>query len=145
MENLRAGGILLAKVHQLSGRIFTRLLKQHGLHEVNPAQGRILFVLWQIDQIPMHELAKRTSLGKSTLTTMLDRLERDGFVQRLADPRNRRTVLVRRTMKDEAFRQGFVSVSEEMIELWYRRFSDAERDQFEIFLGRILDNLEAEE
>jgi len=145
MEKLRAGGFLLAKVHRLSGRVFTRLLKRHSLHEINPAQGRILFVLGQTEPIPMHELAKRTSLGKSTLTTMLDRLEQDGFVERLSAPDDRRSVLVRRTTKDESFRHAFAGVSEKMTELWYRGISDAERDQFEAVLERILDNLEAAE
>lgn len=143
MADLRGGGFLLAKVHRLSGRIFSRVLKRRQLHEINPAQGRILFVLWQRDTMPMHELAKQTSLGKSTLTAMLDRLEGEGYVERVADPEDRRTVLVRRTMKDEAFRRAFLEVSEEMTGLWYRGFSDTERDQFEGFLARILVNLEA--
>ena len=145
MDTLRSGGFLLAKVHQASGRVFSRLLKDHQLHEINPAQGRILFALWEADEIPMHELARRTSLGKSTLTAMLDRLEHDGYVERVPAPGDRRTVLVRRTRKDEAFRQSFLAVSAEMTELWYRGFSEDERDRFESFLARILANVEAEE
>lgn len=143
MDDLRPGGFLLAKVHQASGRVFSRLLKDHQLHEINPAQGRILFTLWQADEIPMHELARRTSLGKSTLTAMLDRLEHDGYVERVPAPGDRRTVLVRRTLKDEAFRQSFLAVSAEMTELWYNGFAEDERDRFESFLARILTNLEA--
>lgn len=142
---LRPGGMLLAKVHQAAGRVFARLLKRHGLREVNPAQGRILFALWQADAVPMHELARRTSLGKSTLTAMLDRLERDGYVARAPAPGDRRTVIVRRTLKDEAFRQAFLAVSAEMTELWYRGLREAERDRFERTLARILENLEAAE
>ena len=145
MDALRSGGFLLAKVHQASGRVFSSLLKDHQLHEINPAQGRILFALWEADEIPMHELARRTSLGKSTLSAMLDRLEHDGYVERVPAPGDRRTVLVRRTRKDEAFRQSFLAVSAQMTELWYRGFSEDERDRFESSLARILANLEAED
>lgn len=145
METLRPGGFLLAKVHQASGRVFSRLLRDHGLHEINPAQGRILVALWQSDGIPMHELARRTSLGKSTLTAMLDRLEQDGYVERVPAPGDRRTILVRRTLKDEAFRHAFLRVSADMTELFYRGLSEDERDRFEGFLARILANLEAAE
>ncbi|HYD29841.1 MAG TPA: MarR family transcriptional regulator [Azospirillaceae bacterium] len=145
MAALRGGGFLLAKVHHLSGRVFSRLLKRHRLDEINPAQGRILFVLWEQDDIPMHELARRTALGKSTLTAMLDRLERDGYVERVPAPDSRRSVLVRRTRKDEVFRQGFVAVSREMTELWYRGFDEAGRQRFEDDLARIFANLEAAE
>jgi DNA-binding MarR family transcriptional regulator len=145
MAKLRKGGFLLSKVHRLSGRVFARLLKNHGLQEINPAQGRILFVLWDADEIPIHELARRTSLGKSTISTMLDRLVIDGFVARRTDPDNRRTVLVRSTVKDEAIRRTFVAVSEEMTKLWYRGLSEGSRDQFEAVLAHILDNLESAE
>ena len=79
MKKQRQGGFILSKIHQLSGRIFTRMLKDHGVNEINPAQGRILFVLWCHDGISINELAKETSLGKSTMTSMLDRLEQMGF------------------------------------------------------------------
>ena len=49
MKHQREGGFLMAKIHQTAGRIFTRLLKEHGISEINPAQGRIMFVLWRED------------------------------------------------------------------------------------------------
>ena len=41
------GGILITKIKQLQGRIFEKLLDEHGISEFNGAQGRILFVLWE--------------------------------------------------------------------------------------------------
>lgn len=145
MTRLRPGGFLLSKVHRTSGRLLGRMLKEHDLDQINPAQGRILFVLWQDDDLPTTELARRTGLGKSTMTSMLDRLEAAGYVERVSRPGDRRTIHVRRTLKDEAFRQAFLEVSEQMTAIWYKGFSEEERDQFDAFLARILANLEAEE
>ena len=142
-EGLREGGLLLAKVHQLSGRRLAEKLRRFGIDEINPAQGRILFVLWQEDDLPIHELAKRTSLGKSTLTSMLDRLEDGCYVRRILSTGYRRVVSVQRTMKDESFRRAFLSLSEEMTEEWYRGFTEEECATFEAHLRRILANLEA--
>jgi DNA-binding MarR family transcriptional regulator len=88
------GGFLLSKVHQLMGRVFNRLLREHGI-EFNSAQGRILFVLWKGDGIPITELAEETMLGKSTLTSMLDRLEEAGHIRRERSPEDRRVTLIR--------------------------------------------------
>lgn len=82
MKTQREGGFLIAKIHQLSGRIFAKIMKKSGIDEINPAQGRILFVLWNKDEIPISELSKKTMLSKSTLTSMLDRLEKAGYVIR---------------------------------------------------------------
>ncbi|MEN6424592.1 MAG: MarR family winged helix-turn-helix transcriptional regulator [Phycisphaerales bacterium] len=141
MKHQNQGGFLVAKLHQLGGRIFARLLKEHGVDQINPAQGRIMFVLWREDGIPIHELARRTRLGKSTLTSMLDRLERAGMLERTADPDDRRRILIRRTMKDKALETLYVQVSEEMTGIWYRGFTDAQILVLERELQRILDNL----
>lgn len=143
MKELREGGFLMAKVHQIAGRIFARKLKEQGIEEINPAQGRILFVLWKEDDIPISELARRTALEKSTLTSMLDRLEESGFVERVRSTEDRRTILLRRTEKDKACQKVYVEVSKEMNELFYAGLSEEEVDQFEGVLRHILETLTA--
>ncbi len=118
------------------------MLKAHGI-KINPAQGRILFALWQNDGIPIGELAKRTSLQKSTLTSMLDRLEQTGHLRRIPSREDRRQVLIQRTAKDRAWEKRYVRVSQEMTDVFYRGFSPAQVDRFEKDLEWILQNLVA--
>ena len=141
MKYQREGGFLIAKIHQLSGRILARKLREYQIHEINPAQGRILFALWKADGIPIGELGKRTSLGNSTLTSMLDRLEKAGFVMRLRSQEDRRVVLISRTEKDRAWQEAYIQVSREMTDLFYDEFSENEIDEFENYLRRIFRNL----
>ncbi len=137
----REGGFLIAKIHQLSGRIFSRMLKKYKIEEINPSQGRIMYVLWQNDGISIHELAKRTQLGKSTMTSMLDRLEKSGYLVREPLKDDRRKILIRRTEKDRALQDLYDQVSSEMTELTYENFTEEEIDLFENYLKRILNNL----
>lgn len=141
MKGQRRGGFLIAKIHQVSGRIFSRILKQHNIHEINPAQGRILFVLWEHDEIPITELSRKTQLEKSTLTSMLDRLEEDGFIRRTASKEDRRKTIIKRTDKDKSFQQEYSQISDDMTAIFYKGFSDREIERFEEYLQRILDNL----
>jgi DNA-binding MarR family transcriptional regulator len=145
MSKIRQGGFLVSKIHQLSGRIFSKKLKQFRITDLNPAQGRIMFALWQKDNIPIQELAKRTSLGKSTLTRMLDRLEETGHLVRVPAADDRRKILIQLTEENKKMKQAYEDVSQEMTRLYYEGFSDAEIDQFEAFLKRILGNLEKHE
>jgi DNA-binding MarR family transcriptional regulator len=140
MKKQREGGFLIAKIHQLAGRILGRKLRQYGI-AINPAQGRIMFVLWHSDGIPINELAKKTSLGKSTLTSMLDRLESSGHVARVPCAEDRRIILVQRTEKDKAFEKLYTELSQDMTKIFYGGFRKKEIDEFEFFLSRIFDNL----
>jgi MarR family transcriptional regulator, organic hydroperoxide resistance regulator len=135
------GGFLISRVKQVQDRIFDRLLKEEGIADLNGPQGRILFVLWQHDDLPISELGQRTSLSKSALTSMLDRMEAHGYLRRSYDPADRRQIRI--TLTDEARAQSgrYLRVSARMNAIFYRGFSDREIGEFEGQLERVLGNL----
>lgn len=141
MSTARQGGFLIAKINQAAGRIFARMLRERGI-DIHPGHGRILFVLWQHGAMPIHDLAHRVSLGKSTLTNALDRLEASGDVRRVRSDEDRRSITVELTPKTAATRQIYEEVSLAMNEQFYREIPDDEIDAFEATLKRILANLE---
>jgi DNA-binding MarR family transcriptional regulator len=140
MKQQHQAGFLMAKIRQVSERIFLRRLKDYGI-EINPAQGRIMFALWQKDGIAINELVQKTKLEKSTLTSMLDRLEEMGYIRRQRCRKDRRKILICRTKKDKAMEKKYVEVSQEMTALYYEGFSADEINRFEQDLKHILNNL----
>jgi len=136
----RESGFLIAKVHQITNRIFNKMLKDYGLDELNSGKGRILFALWQRDNIPIRELSVKTQLTKSSLTTMLDRLEKKGFLSR-GRGNDRREIIVKLSGKSKKLKEDYEKISEEMTEVFYGNLTEGERDNFEDYLRRILDNL----
>ena len=140
MKSQRQAGFLMAKIRQVSGRLFERKLKEYGI-EINSAQGRIMFALWQGDGVSINELAKKTQLKKSTLTSMLDRLENMGYVRRQRCKNDRRKILIKRTNKDKTLENRYVELSQEVTKLFYKGFSKNVIDRFENNLAKILDNL----
>jgi len=141
MKYRREGGFLLAKIHYISGRILAERLREHGI-EINPAQGRIMYVLWQEDEIPIKVLAQKTALKKTTLSSMLDRLERMGYINRRPAADDRRSILISRSDKDRTWEKTYQVISKRMTDIFYEDFSDEEMKQFENFLRRILLTLE---
>ena len=109
MKQQRQAGFLMAKIRQVAGRIFERMLNKYGI-EINSAQGRIMFALWQQDNISINELAQKTQLKKSTLTSMLDRLERMGYIKRERSEKDRRIILIQRTNKDKNLEKKYVDL-----------------------------------
>lgn len=143
MKNMKAqrqAGFLMAKIRQVAGRIFERMLKEYDI-EINSAQGRIMFALWRADGVSINELAKKTQLKKSTLTSMLDRLEKMGYVRRQRCKKDRRKILIKRTKKDKMLESRYVELSQELTKPFYKGFSKSQIDRFENDLTKILDNL----
>ena len=141
MEKLREGGFLMAKIRKLSERIFAKLLRDFKITEISAAQGRVIFPLWQKDDISFQELKKKTSLSKATLSHMLDNLEKSGHIKRVPDENDKRTIKIKLTKKNKALQDKFIQVSNEMREIYYKDFTEEEIDEFESYLRRLLANL----
>lgn len=139
------GGYLISRIKQTGTRIFDRMLDESGIDEFNGAQGRILYVLWQQDGITISRLSARTSLANTTLTSMLDRMEDSGLIERKPDPNDRRSRLIALTDKARELRGDYDRISQRMNVLYYAGFTDSEIVMFEGYLQRVLSNLEMEE
>lgn len=141
MKNGRTeGGTLISQIHQVSQRVWYDILSKNGLEDLAGARGRVIFTLWNQDNIPIKKLVEKTSLDKATLTGIIDRLERDGYVKRIPSPEDKRATLITRTGKDEIFKSKIGDVSDQQNALFYKGFSTKEIKEFEEYLKRILDN-----
>jgi DNA-binding MarR family transcriptional regulator len=136
------GGFLISQIKQLQGRVFERILSESKIDAFNGAQGRILYVLWEYERMTISEIGRLTSLAKTTLTGMLDRMERNGLIERIPDANNRRQIIVSITEKAKEYHKAYEQVSERMNELFYHGFSKTEISEFEDKLRRIISNLE---
>ncbi|MDD6037465.1 MAG: MarR family winged helix-turn-helix transcriptional regulator [bacterium] len=139
------GGTLISQVNQVSGRIWNRILRDHGMEDLEGARGRVVFALWGNDKVPIKTLCEKTSLDKSTLTGIIHRLVRDGYVEKLSDETDRRNTLIKLTGKEKRFADKMEEVSAPMNEIFYKGFTDDEIILFEEFLARILVNCKSEE
>jgi len=135
------GGFLITQIKQIGSRIFEKLLVKAGVEEFNGAQGRILYVLWQEDGVPIVELSRKTGLAKTSLTNMLERMETENLVMRIADQSDKRKILISLTESARKLSHEYNKISQEMNEVYYTGFSDDEIIAFENTLQRVLSNL----
>lgn len=135
------GGNYVSQIKRLSDRILEQILAEKNIDAFNGAQGRILYVLWSRDGISLRELADKTGLAPTTLTSMVDRMEKAGLVCRMPDKKDRRKTLLALTSKAENLEQDYKAVSDKMSEIFYKGFSDEEIRTCEAMLARILDNM----
>jgi DNA-binding MarR family transcriptional regulator len=87
-------------------------LRQHwGAHAtalgLSGAQVKVLLSLVPGEAVPMRNLAERLDYDASNLTTLVDRLQRRGAVERRPDPVDRRVKALVLTAEGEQLRQTF--------------------------------------
>lgn len=137
----KMGGLLISKINFLSGRTFSKIINNRKKLEINNSQGRILFVLSKFKEMNINSLGDELSLSKSTLTSMLDRLEKSGYIKKNLNTIDKRKTLISITKKGEGVAKAYDHIIEEMTEIYYKDFTEEEIYEFEMYLEKIYSNL----
>ncbi len=88
--------IMIGKVSMAINRKLYRDFKSAGL-EFTPEQWTVLYCLWEKDGVTQQELCNKTFKDKPSMTRLIDNLEKQNFVVRIADPSDRRTNMIHLT------------------------------------------------
>jgi DNA-binding MarR family transcriptional regulator len=105
-------GFLLAKATQRWNELLAQRFAERGFHDVRPSYGSVLVPLFEEDGLRMGELAARSRLSKQTMTELVARLERDGFVERRPDETDRRAARIFLTARSRELEPVAVEVLE---------------------------------
>src|ERR1035437_3741741 len=87
-------GIELGELRRTADRLDEAVATQFGL---NRTDLRCIGILYRRGRVTAGELAEESGLTPGAITTVLDRMERDGYANRVADPSDRRRVMVTST------------------------------------------------
>jgi DNA-binding MarR family transcriptional regulator len=80
-------GFLLSKAYQRAWAILREEIEQYDL---TPPQFGLLSFLWQQDGLTQVELSEKGQIDRSTVGGLIDRLERNGLLERRQHPQDRR-------------------------------------------------------
>lgn len=136
------GGYLINQIQKISSRKFNELLKEKNIDEFNGSQGVILYSLWNNKELTIKEIGKITGLAKTSLTSMLDRMEEKGLIRRKDNSEDKRSIKIMLTDKAKELEKDYNDISNKMSNIFYKNFSDKEIDEIEKYLERIISNLE---
>ena len=119
----------------------TTVAARLGLH---PTDYKALGILERLGAMSAGDIACQSGLATASVTNLIDRLEKKGFVRRLRDGKDRRRVLVE-VVRDRISggRPLFASTIESLARL-FKRYSDRELALIADFLGRNGDRLREE-
>lgn len=132
--------LLVAFSH--SNRAMLNRLRPTGL---KPGQPKVLEYVVFNEGCTQRDIACACVMDKSTVTSVLSRMEEDGLVERRAKAGDRRVVAVFLTEAGRASASEVLACRNVVDEVAWRGLSTAERRQLSQLLGRVIDNLAADE
>jgi DNA-binding MarR family transcriptional regulator len=138
---------IIALIGTLRGHAYRFIqgeLSSHGMKGLTPSHGAILDQLFGGDEISMSEMAARIDRDKSTVTTLVQKLVRHGYVAKRKDPDDTRITYIRLTPAGRALEPSFREISRALLRRTYAGFAGKEKREVMDYLVRILRNWEEE-
>jgi DNA-binding MarR family transcriptional regulator len=129
---------LLAQVCRLHHARVHVLLEDIGVYRGQPP---VLFKLWEQEGRTHSELAKHIHVQPATMTKMIQRMERAGFVERRSDPDDERVSRVYLTDAGRAIQTEMQQIFQGLEQEVLAGFSADERALLRQLLSKIRDNL----
>ena len=138
------GGTLISQVKQLQDRAFNKILKEEGIYEFNGQQGRILFALWKNEKLSLIELSRRTSLAKTTLSAMVERMKNEGLLIVECSKEDKRSLVIYLSDKSLSLEEKINKATKKISDIFYKDFSEEEAIELDRLLGKVKENLSNE-
>jgi len=129
---------LFAQICRLKHARVHTLYEALGLYR---GQSRVLGALWEQEGLTHTELAHLLRVQPATVTKMLQRMEKAGFVERRHDLEDRRVSRVYLTAAGRTVREDVQEVWRRLEEEAFSGFTEMEGMLLRQFFSRIRDNL----
>ena len=134
----RSFGFLVHDVARLMRRAFDRRVRHLGLTR---SQWFVVAHLYRTDGQTQRDLADELDMQRAPLSKLLDRLESGGWVERRADPDDRRANRVHITKKINSLMIEGVAVGEKLTNEIFSGVDDDSREYFLTILAQAKSNL----
>jgi DNA-binding MarR family transcriptional regulator len=134
----------IARVREQANLLIETELRKRSITGIVPAHGSVLaFLFQQSEPVPIKMIVEDVRRAKSTVTAMVNTLERHGYVRKLPCESDNRVTYVELTPKGRRFRKDFDDISKSLLDRVYGDMSVKDRERLVRQLEQIEQNLRA--
>ena len=132
---------LIGRIQYKANRFLSREMKAHHVKGLAPSHGEILGSLMARGPLPMSEIGRIIDKDKSTITALVNKLIKRGYVEKKSEPADSRISLVALTRKGMALKPHFQLIAQRLRAQSYNGITDDERETLVSLLTKLNTNL----
>lgn len=121
-NNSNSEGIIaqIARIRESANALIKAELRKRSIEGIVPAHGPVLMFLFQQKKpVPIKAVVEKARRVKSTVTVMINTLERYGYLRKLPCENDNRVTLVELTPKGRKLRKDFEKISKVLLDKLY--------------------------
>lgn len=132
---------LIARIHEKINKKLVLALEENGIGDLAPSHGDILAALFKKDRVTMATIADLIHRDKSTVTQLIKKLVKKGYISIEINPLDRRSSLVYLTNKGRGLEGIFQSITDATYTSFYNNMKPKEIAEFQRLVKIINENL----
>lgn len=131
---------LISSVRNRANEFIVDNLQKAGIENIAPSHGHILHNLYIKDGITMTEITQKIHKKKNTVTVLVDKLIRYGYIRKQTDDADRRTTRIFLTEKGRSIEAPYHNISKTLLETAYGNFDAEDKRTLIALLEKMLQN-----
>ena len=136
---------LISRASLSATSVLKKGLIRTGASNIKPAYLGVLLSLWSEDNLKASELGRRAGLEPSSMTGLLDRMERDGLLERTPDPMDRRASRICLTKSGIEAEKGSMEAVNVLLDKVFADISEKDIETSKSVLRKVLANCSRED
>lgn len=136
-NNMNTEGIIaqIARIRESANALIEAELRKRSIKGIVPAHGPVLLFLFQQNKpVPIKAVVENVRRVKSTVTVMINTLERHGYLRKLPCRTDNRMTLVELTPTGRKLRKDFDQISKELLDKLY---GDMKKKDRQLLVSRL--------
>jgi DNA-binding MarR family transcriptional regulator len=133
-----SAGYLVRDTHLLFAKALRNRLQNH---QITPGQWYFLRILWDEEGLSQRELSRRVGTTEPTTVSALRLLTRNCMIERVRNPKDRRTINIYLTDKARDLKATLMPVAFDVNDVAMRGLTDSEFAQLQGLLQKVRKNL----
>ena len=133
----------ISKTKKRATKFIEEELKKHGINDLAHSHGSILSVLYKEDNgLMMKDIANLIGKNKSTVTELVNKLLKLGYIKKEKSQTDKRVTLISLTEKGKSIRDTFDTISQNLVKTAYQGFTNEEEETFLRLLKKLYTNFD---
>jgi DNA-binding MarR family transcriptional regulator len=136
--------LVISKISKIRSEVFDYIeceLRKRGIEGLVVSHGNILDILYDNNgKLTMKEISEGINRSKSTVTQLVDRLLKGGYVTKESNLEDKRFSYILLTEKGLSIKKDFREISDTVIKEFFKDFTEEEAEILLSLLDRVINN-----
>ena len=117
-------------------------MARESIYDIAPSHGNILHILDKKGKLHLYDITRLSLKDKSTITSVINHLEKSGYVIKVRDNNDKRLVNIEVTEKGKRIKPALAKISEKMNSKLFEGLSAEEKTTLFNLMTRISNNVD---